>query len=158
MRPIQGRGPVLDWPQRVRNSQAFVGFGTQAAVAAVASQVQCFNPAASGRYILVKSIWAYVSVAQDLFLTFYNVAHATLAMTGVCAKNGGTAALGQVRTDTNAAILGTQFRRMAAAAGLWVPLHNDLVCELSAGQGVNVSQQGVNALVTAAFEWVEVTQ
>lgn len=103
---------------RTKAGQAFAGANKTAAAAGQYPHVQLWNPAASGKRVIVSEIGIDTSVAGDVAVRWSNAALAALATNpnGVSKMLGGGGSAAEVRAEANAAILGAgQLYGIAAA-------------------------------------------
>jgi len=144
------------WLTYIQAGQAFGLASSLGPTAAVISHVQLFNPAASGKVVLVRRCFSSLVTSTDTInLNLYNVALATDVGAGVNLLNGGAAAVSHVRTANNATQLGTNFAQLYTAIGQPQAFGPDWLCELTAGQGLVVCGSAVNTWAVASFYWVE---
>mgnify|MGYP001590096182 CR=1 FL=1 len=155
MRLQPGRQQNIDWLYELRNGRAYQGYATQAAVAAQYPHVQLFNPAASGKTIIVRLAKVFSTALQNIHQRLYDTALATNQANVQNLLSGGAAAVGQTRSATDVAILGTAFGNFGAVADESRDLFGEWVCVLAAAQGFLVNGATVNTQLSATFQWVE---
>lgn len=137
---------------------AFWNFGPCANVAASLAHVQLFNPAASGKRLIVRAIDFYTSAADTLYLGFYNVALATSSRAGLSKLSGGAVGVGLAKTEALAAAVLTAanaFTELAALANTpdRLVLADPIV--LLEGKGLAVANRTVNLALRVGFEYTE---
>lgn len=147
----------------VPNNRAFFRGDLQLAVAAQYPHVQLFNPAASGKVVLVDQIDAWVSLpALSCRIGAFNTALATLIGTGFNLNQGAAAAVGVLRRESNVAQLGTLWGYFDISTGVTGgyhmhkpgrPLSRPIL--LDAGEGLVVVGDAVNMQLLAGFWWRE---
>jgi hypothetical protein len=131
------------------------GFGAQAAVAAANGMVQLWLPLGSGVSLFVIDCMASLGTAGDIVVCSYNTALATLAMAGVSTALGSPAGSGQVRTGSNAGILGTQMQRLSLPANQSMQVVRPWELVLPQNQGVLIAAVTVNVALTVTYRWTE---
>lgn len=154
---ITGDVSIIDGGRsRTLVNQAFMGVASCPAVAAQFSQSQLWNPPASGKRIVVKSIAVGSTAAQQVIL---RTAVAPLAnANGFCKSklSGGADGVCQIRYENNAAPSGVNqldITYMVANDSKLRPFTEPLV--LLEGAGLNVAGGTVNVAQVAIFETVE---
>ncbi len=143
------------WLTYIQAGQAFAMQALQGAVAAANSHVQLFNPAASGKTVLVRRVMVSSSLVDQLDLTLYNTALVTDAGAGVNLLSGSAAGVAHVRQTTNAGILGTIFHSFQNPANTPALLGPDWLCQLPAGTGLIYTAATVNQPIVCTFYWAE---
>lgn len=143
------------WLSELRAGRAFLRGATQTAVAAQFSHVQIRNPAASGVILLVRQIYASSAAAMAVALADRDAVLGGGANLGFNLLKGAAAGLGEVRTEANAAQLGTAHASFDLPAGQLTPLIPEWGYELGAGEGVLVFGGTVNVQLSVTYFWVE---
>lgn len=139
------------------NNQSFLGSASQAALAANFSHAQIFNPASSGKLVIIdRAFPTCVAATPNILGGLFNTAMTTDAGANVKAnKNSGAVApVAQMRGQTNGTQLGTVYP---------VTLRNicvdfvvfDPPIVLEAGEGFHFVPTAVNVDMSCAFQWRE---
>lgn len=144
------------WLSEIRAGRAAIGGAYQAAVAAQLSHIQLLNPVGSGKQILMRYLIVSALNAQALNIRRYDTALTTDSGSQANLLLGGAVPLGQVRTQTNAAALGTSLGSFYLPASTPVPLAPDWIAELSPGQGILFAGTVVNLDLAVTYFWREV--
>lgn len=135
--------------------RAFVGDSFQIAVGSQFSHVQLFNPAASGRLLVLRRVVGVVGVASSVILRHYATALASLTGNGENKMLGSAASIAELRFTSNAALLGT---RLVVARG---SVDGDFKYKLAGpiivpqNDGILVAVDLVNIYLGSSFEWIE---
>lgn len=143
------------WLAAVQAGQAFSQFASQNAVAAQFSHVQLFNPAASGKTLLLRAVIGSTNPAAAIGFSMDNTQRTTDAGAGVCLLDGAAAGVGHVRQETNAALQGTQFGSVLTQAGVPDIIPIEWFAQLAPGQGLSTFATLVNVQLVAWFMWTE---
>jgi hypothetical protein len=143
------------WLSELRAGRCFARGTNLAASVGNFSEVQLFNPVASGITLAVKAINFGSATAGSINIRSYNTALATLVGTGFNLQSGGTAALGEIRTATPVAEDGTFIGPIPAGAGAAVPVDLGWFIELGAGEGVLCNHGTANTGITIFYLWRE---
>ncbi len=143
------------WFTEVRAGRALLRGGTQAAAVGFFAHVQLLNPVGSGKQMLVRQAQVGPGSNFTMSLNRYDTALATLVGAGVNLLVGGAAGQGQVRTENNAAQLGTNIGAYNAGGNANVYPAPDWYYELSPGQGMLFVMDLVNARMTVTYYWLE---
>lgn len=144
------------WLASLRAQGCFLGSAFLAASVGNFSHVQLFNPAASGKTLLLRGLVGGSPSATQISINSYNTALTTLFGAGLNGLMGGAAGVAELRTQTNAAELGTTFGRFRVLAGDSRSLSAEWIAEIPEGKGVLLSGGAVNIHVDASFTWEEV--
>ncbi|MFT3665577.1 hypothetical protein [Piscinibacter sp.] len=141
---------------RVLSNQSFMDFGFASSTAALAAQVQAWNPAGSGKRLIVQKVVVNMSVAGLLNISPSNAALTTLRGQLSSKLGGGASAASQVRTD-QAAVPGTSAKQafgVSANTPINVLFADPVV--LPPGYGLTVwNDVGPVGLLSASFETIE---
>lgn len=142
---------------RVSSGVCFMAQGYQGGVAAEYQHVQLFNPAGSGRNVVVSKLIVISSVAAQAFrISVGSVAAAVLASAGVSKKVGGAASVAQIRTHSSAAPFGS-LSMVAGVSAAYdsreVPFSEPIL--LPEGTGLIVGSNAVNVSLWGSFQWLE---
>lgn len=155
---LYGEVSVIDGgkARSIANS-AFLGVCGLTAAAAQYPHCQLFNPAASGKRVIVSQVIFSSGSGQQVQAVFYNTACATAVRAITSKLNGGAAGAGLLRTESNAVQLGgtdTHWDLIATAnTPFLVPLREPIV--LGEGQGIVVRGLTPQTALTAVFECTE---
>lgn len=144
------------WLSEIRAGNAFARGIYLAASVGNLSEIQLFNPVASNKIVIVRSILAASSGLSSIDLRTHNTALGTLVGAGVNLLAGAAAAQGELRTATPAAADGTSFATIRAAAETELYIVPDWFMELGAGEGLIVTSVLANSGNGAFFTWREV--
>lgn len=155
---VVGEVAVIDGgTERAIAGTAFTGYGSQPAVAAQYSHVQLWNPAGSGRVLVVTQIKAHVSAAGTaVYLCDHNAALGTAQPNPASKSFGVGAPVSLCKSTTNAAVLGTPIDAMALGVAndtKVFPLSHAII--VTPGRGIMVVTNVVNLNLTASFEFDE---
>ncbi|WP_175771716.1 hypothetical protein [Burkholderia ambifaria] len=154
---ISGDVNVLDGGKsRTLANVAFAGFSASAAVAAAYSRLQLWNPANSGKRVVVEAMWLWSQAAATILLQDSTAALANTYEAASPKLLGGTAGAALCMYDTTAAqpatpsimavqVVAQQLQIVKFAEPIVVP----------PGHGLLAASQGVNMTATANFEWYE---
>lgn len=156
---VTGEVSVIDGGRSVTLSgAAFVGGAESPALAANYSHVQLWCPAASGKRLIVKKVWASFPVApatSHIELLTHNAALTTLVRSGLPKLLGGATSTAELRAQQNAAVIGTVGAGgfyVGANSPLLIPFEQPIVIPQGYGLAVHGQQ---NQAVWAVFEWIE---
>lgn len=157
---ITGEVSVIDGA-RARTSalMAFAGTMPVLNVAAQYSQAQLWNPPGSGKRLVVNAVAAGSSAACNVYLAADSAQMATAGSSPANKKLGGAAGIALIRktnlgTIQPASVLVT-LNTLTTGVGVttvWKPTEPVVV---EPGFGLSVSQDQVNLILTASFEWFE---
>lgn len=135
---------------------AYSARSKQAAVAAAVSEVQLFNPAASGIMAFIEDIEIWTPTGAEIQLTDFSTELGAAGGTPInCTNGNGTPAGALARIGTNATVQGN------VMYGLFVPANTRIVIDgryrfaLNPGKGLTVAHTTVNIDLTVSFRWVE---
>lgn len=148
---------------RSLSNATFWGGSFQAAVAAQVSHMQLWNPAGSGKRILLQQLAAMCGAAGVTFNVFNSVvALANLAVTPNPKLVGGVVSVAEIRREANAASLGVGIASLSfggLGAGVWAtPFRLSNPAALLPGSGLILLTAGtVNALLQTHWEIDEET-
>lgn len=141
---------------RSKAGKAFIGAASSAAVAGQYSQTQLYNPAASGKYLYVSQISAYVGANMGITIGYGTAAFSAAVSSPSSKKIGGTAPVGQTRNEANASPLRDASFMTIPATSTALALYSfrePLI--VPPGYGVNCCPSSVNQLLITNFEWFE---
>lgn len=138
-----------------REGIAYWGGTASAIGAADFSHVQLWNPAGSGRILVLETLQISVD-SGSVALRRHTAALANLATAPANKFLGGAAGVGEVRHQANASAIGTSFNGSVGASFGQSPINflNRPVI-IPAGHGLIVSHNTVNINTRAMFEWLE---
>ncbi|NUO87669.1 MAG: hypothetical protein HOQ37_16370 [Cupriavidus sp.] len=159
-RRISGTVDVIDGAKaRTLGGIAFSGYAASAAVAAQYSRLQLWNPAGSGKRLVVESVTQMTGStgANGITMGFNAVALTTAIAFGLCKRSGvADSTAGQLRSDSTAAAAGA-FNMMGSS----LPASNTYQQKpvepvlLEPGYGLVMQGASVNIAVSGMFEWYE---
>lgn len=141
---------------RVKANSCFCGMGSSAGVAGQYSHVQIWNPAASGKNLILNKISALFVTNSGAGINVSSAPLTNLTGKGVSKYLGGVASVGEIRNQTNAAALGTQvlnFGIEVSGGSKDFPFSEPFV--IPPGRGVIVQCGGVNISIYGSFQWNE---
>lgn len=154
---ISGTVDVIDGGKaRTLGNQAFLATSYQGAVAAQYPHVQLWNPAGSGKQIIVEAFAAASATAGGWQLRSAVAALTTLGAVPASKKVGGASGIGQVRTVANAVAQGVDIMMqgyLQASTLYEKKLVEPIV--LGPGTGINIMANALNVDITASFEYFE---
>lgn len=142
--------------QRVMGGKCFVGLATQAASAGNFSHGQLWNPAGSGKNLILTKITPMVSPAAGIAVQRHNAALTTLIGNGYNKLLGNAVSTAELRSQLNAAQIGTNFANFGlgtATDSKEVPFSEPIV--IPPGFGVIVVPGVVNIAVWPNYQWTE---
>lgn len=155
---ISGTVDVIDGGKaRTLGNVAFAGFTYQGAVAAQCGRVQLWNPAGSGKNVVVEQVLTLAGgVATACHIKLNTAALTTLDQVGQSKKSGGTASVMELRRDSTAT---PSAAPMLLAAGMpasqLTPYKPVEPVVLIPGYGLLIYGTVVNTDIGASFEWYE---
>lgn len=136
------------------NGFAFVGFGSQVAVAGEYSHVQLKNPAASGKVLFIDSIEANIAASNGIQVSHYDADLTTLVGQAKSNDVGGTDSTAQIRRATNVALLGSNIRGDDTGPGRKI-FDYDFPLRLGEGEAIVVAVTTANVQLNALFKFRE---
>lgn len=124
------------------------------------SQAQLWNPAGSGRNLILKAFSLGANAAGLMRSGFQNTAIATLAVPAAVSKlSNGAVGLGQVRTAVPAASsVANPSLSFYVLANTMLPVQMQEQIVIVPGTGFTVESTGVNVQIICNFEWTEESQ
>jgi len=145
--------------QRALTGQSFTGVtGTPTVASGMYSYAQLWNPAGSGKNLIVQQVNASnggSGVVSPIWLAFSQIEAATLEMAGVSKLSSGAAGVGQVRNGDSAslpnAIGGVNPGTIGQTATY--PMGDPFI--IAPGWGLNVAIGSQDLSMWAGFEWYE---
>lgn len=153
---ITGEVSVIDGAAaRSKAGIAYWATDLSGPVAGQYSHVQLWNPAGSGKNVIVSEMGFSCSVAGVVNLRSYNAALTTLGNVQAPKMVGGPASVAQARDQTNASILGGTIAsfEVAALSTFSQKLIDPII--LPPGQGLVVVGTTVNIVVRASWQYYE---
>jgi hypothetical protein len=143
------------WISELAAARCFALGTFLAASAGNFGEIQLFNPVASGKTIDIYRGIACNQATNAIRYRLHNTALATLVGTGVNLLSGGAAGVGELRTNSPAALDGTQI--LIANVINFDPYGQAQVwlARITAGLGFLVTTNVVNDGLTANFYWNE---
>lgn len=157
---LSGTVQVVDGGKaRTLAGSAFVMYGQQAAVAAQYGRVQLWNPAASGKRLIVEAIdMSTGGAAASAFLAFNTAQLTTLVGAGVAKRASAAASTaGLIYVDSTAtqpSAAADMFSFSLAAASYGVQKFSEPLC-IDPGYGLVMWGAGQNTQFGCTFEWFE---
>jgi len=143
------------WLSYLQAGQTF-SKGAALAPGAAFAHIQLYNPAASGKTILLRNLFFDIGALVSVHINIDNVARVTDAGAGINMLSGAAAGVGHVRTEANAAEQGAVFNQWSPLANTVVKPYSDWVIQLGPAQGVTLVAITNNITLEAAFQWAEV--
>lgn len=143
------------WYDEIRRGRAFGGSTDIGPLAANFSEVQLFNPAASGVTAIVACAIATVGTLGITQLRTHNAALATDVMAGINLRSGAPPGQCHVRSTNVAAADGTIVLQVSLLANTPYPFHHNWIAELGEDEGVLVTTGAVNVRVIVSYLWIE---
>lgn len=157
---ISGEVSVIDGEKsRSLAGTLFSAIPSTVAVAGQYPYAQLWNPAGSGKNLIVQQILLSTSSAAPITLTFGTVAR-SLNMTATHAKNkkaGAAIGLAQVRSENSASYITSQFWAGYCVANQIIQWKPSGPLIVPPGYGLDAVTNLVNSTILAAFEWYEET-
>jgi hypothetical protein len=154
---LLGEVSVIDGGRsRTLSNTAFAGQATCSAVAATFAHAQLWNPAGSGRILLVSQTIVGSSFAWFCGMSFVASALSNLTGNPQSKRSNGSASVAQLRTQNNAVLLGST--NLVALSGPVNVTNSYKLTEPFAivpGNGLTVSITSQNTDLSASFEFVE---
>lgn len=142
---------------RVKAGACFIGPVNQAGVAGQYSYTELWNPAGSGKNLILNKISAQcLTAAVSLYVARHNAALATLAGNGISKITSGGTGAAELRAGTNAVLVGAPmgyFAIAAASDSKDFDFSEPLIIQPGAGVLVNTLLFNVN--LSATFQWIE---
>lgn len=146
---------------KVLAGQAFSGVSDIAGAAGVYSHVQLWNPAASGKNLVISRMNSFSGTgATPIRIGKSSAALATLVGSGLNKMLSGAASSAELRSNNNAAVLFAAADRIqnVGVAAMYqtvdIPLGEPVI--VVPGSGVTVVSMTVNTAMNASFQWSEV--
>ena len=143
------------WLNEIRNGRAFGIAAQVGGVAGEYSHLQIMNPVASGVTILIRRCQVCSVSGGGLEAYMYDTPLTNLNSTCLNLLRGAANSVGQLRNQSNAAQLGTLYKRIRTLADDTYDIMAEWDVELGAGEGVLVVPSDVNKQLSATFEFVE---
>lgn len=153
---ITGSVEVIDGGKsRVKTASSFIGGIYCGAVAGNYSMVQLWNPAGSGKNLVLAQTEYSCKTLCGMYLAVHNAALTTLLGQPANKLTGAAAGVGVTRVQNNAALLGTSilYFHVLASSPQILRLGDPMV--ITPGYGVQVMSDTLNVEVAASFEWYE---
>src|SRR2546427_3972668 len=127
----------IDWLYMLRSGKAFAAGTAQAASVGNLTEIQLFNPVASGVTIIVHRILMSRPTQGDLEVRSHNAALATLVNVGRNLAFFGTAGKGELRTATPVAADGTILWNVTLLADTVYPWTAEGFAVMDPGEGIH---------------------
>ncbi len=153
---ISGEVSVIDGSKsRTKAGNSFIGGFYSTALAANLSMVQLFNPAASGKNLVLSQVEMSAKALCGFWISWYNAGLTTPQGTIANKFIGLAGNVGVIRTQQNATLLGTTllYYHVLASSPQILRFSDPMV--VPPGFGVHVSSDTVNIEVAGSFEWYE---
>ncbi|AMP00156.1 hypothetical protein CAter10_2510 [Collimonas arenae] len=134
----------------------FMMFGSGPPVAGQNAHVQLWNPAGSGKNLVLDALTYSSGANGGILLKLYNAALTTLAGPGQSKKGGGAVAVGVVNVQANAGTLGGATIlgvNLSANTPITYRPYEPIV--LPPGWGLNMIQTVLATDISGSFEWYE---
>lgn len=158
---IAGSVSVIDGGlARTQVNMAFLGSMLVSAVAAKYSHAQLFNPAASGKNVVVEALSFSSAAAGYFFIAGDNAQRATAGWDVFNKQIGGVVGVAVLREETNGVMqfVGPGALQYSVAAGIPQTINFREPVLLVPGKGLNVIFELVNVTITANYEYYEQPQ
>lgn len=140
----------------VKAGRCFVKSSGVGAVAGQYPHVQIYNPAGSGKNVILSKVTVFSAASIRFSLMRYNTPLATLSGAGYAKKASMPDAAAVVRMENNVARLGVPVANFAIGApetAVEVPFAEPFIIEQ--GGGLVISDWAVNHEIYATFQWSE---
>ena len=155
-RTARDLGFVRDfWLNEIRAGRAFMSGTAIGASGGNYSHLQLFNPVGSGITIIVYAIFVSTLSAGRVHKRTHNTALSSLSQTGTNLLAGQSAAIGEIRSESPAALQGTRVMDFSTLAQTLQEITRGWTFELGAGEGVLVVPNAVNVQIEANYYWIE---
>lgn len=145
--------------QRVKAGLAFIGRSSITATAGQYAHCQLWNPAGSGKNIILNKMTVCSSVAQHFLGAFHNAALATLHVKGSSKLQGGAASVMECREEAPVTLVGnTQIFNFDIGAGVVGTSVDYAFSEpliITPGSGFVLGSMVVAAQLSLNYQWVE---
>lgn len=142
--------------ERVMARTAFIGYVMQAATAGSLSHTQIYNPAGSGKNLILSKGWGYTSLVTGIALTCFAAPVGVVTGVSSCKWIGGAAPVAELRAYAGAAMVGTMIGQMAheiAGQSKEFPFQEPLM--IPPGWGVGLVTGAANCQMTSTLQWLE---
>jgi opacity protein-like surface antigen len=158
--PAAHAGAVYTWTQQQSFlKQGYIGYGSVGAAASEESAVELYNPAASGKILIVWTLTCAAGAAEQIGYGFTTVELTTSDASVTNKYSSAAVGVALLRSQNNAASYpftgGIQSGAMSlpASQSLPVPFAGPLI--ITAGMGLQIFGATVNTLLQCEFEWDE---
>lgn len=156
---VTGEVSIIDGGKsRTIANSSFCQWNIASALAANFTHNQLWNPAGSGKSLIVESVKTVSTVSPGFVHQFSAVALTTLNGYGFAKKSGGSASVAQLRQQAMGAPLGgggIGFALTNATTGLTDTFRPVEPIVVTPGWGYVVNGQSINSDVSCTFEWFE---
>lgn len=154
---VQGEVSVISGELTRSNAQrGFLGSGASTAVAAQEGHVQLWNPAGSGKRLIVNQISLVLGGASHMYIGHHNVALANLDTAPSNKRLSGAATIAELRNQTQAGGIGTIIMSLYIATAnesfIFRPTEPLVV---PPGLGLTLRHGTVNSLIQGSFDFFE---
>ena len=143
------------WLNEIRAGRAFIRGAAVGASGGNFTEIQLFNPIGSGITIIGHRLLFSSGATEEVRLTTFNTALATLVGAGINLLAGGAAGVGEVRSAVPAAIDGTLVMPVNVLINTPVTVIDDWFFELGAAEGIITVPNVVNTSFRATYMWIE---
>ena len=147
-------GNRVDYWRDTLIKRAFITGTSQTAVAAQNSHIQLWNPAASGKLLIVEKIGFKIQTAGTVYLAYYATTLATLAASQGNKYLGEADGVGLIKRATNAGALGTTISRLYYVTEQEFVFERPII--IGEEMGLVILNLTVDEYLKAYFEWIEV--
>lgn len=154
---ITGEVSVVDGNKaRTLSDSVFMGRVAAAGVAAQTTHCQLWNPAGSGKNIVVQQFSGSTGALDSILFCFTTTQLLNTYGTGKSKKNGVTASTGILKYENLAAPLPTDFLQLSTAANVTTqPYKFTEPLIITPGNGVVAKNGSVNVSLSLSIEWSE---
>lgn len=144
------------WLNELRAGRAYGGQADTSGVAANITFNQLFNPAASGKTLLVYRVVASMGTQGVILLGRYDTPIGTPSVTPENLLIDGAAGVGAVREGNTGGLVGTAITEQRIDPFTPVVLADRWGFQVPAGRGLIIEPTTVNVDLTSSWWWVEV--
>ena len=140
---------------RTQDNSAFIGYSAAGALAANYTQVQLWNPAGSGKRLVVEKISSFCSVAASMSVGYHTAAYANVIGNAASKSVAGAASVAEMRYMQGAATYTGAWFSKQTPANTTTPEELREPIIIPPGYGLVVRNTTVNQDLGAYFEFFE---